>query len=70
MDLLLRGSKILKSQSEKYVFIICSTFLESVESRILETSRRFMEKGLECEATVFSKSTGSFSDEGKQVKRK
>lgn len=60
MDLLLRGSKILKSQSEKYVFIICSTFLESVGSSVLETSRRFMEKGLESEGTVFSKRTGRF----------
>lgn len=60
MDLLLRGSKILKSQSEKYVFIICSTFLESVGSSVQETSRRFMEKGLGSEGTVFSKRTGRF----------
>lgn len=47
---------------EKYVLIICSTFLEGVGPSILETSRRFMEKGLESEGQFSVRGLGGFSD--------
>ena len=40
MDLLLRGSEIIKSQNKKYIFVIYSTFFESVGKRPLETCGR------------------------------
>lgn len=40
MDLLLRGSEIIKSQDKKCIFIIYSTFFESVGISPLETCGR------------------------------
>lgn len=65
--LLLRVSKIIKSQDEKYIFVICFIFFKSEGLPSLETSRR-QALTLQCEG--FTYRTGEiFTSERKQVKR-
>lgn len=56
--LLLRVSKIIKSQDEKYIFVICSIFFKSEGLPSLETSRR-QALTLECER-FYLKDWGDF----------
>lgn len=69
MDLLLRGSEIIKSQDKKCIFIIYSTFFESVGISPLETCGRLRgEKGV----NGFRERTAGVSQmkERRQVKRR
>lgn len=58
MDLLLKGLKIMKSQYEKYVFVIWSTSFESVGLSVLEATRGSRGGRVRIWLTAFSWGTG------------